>query len=188
MPLVATPNAGYELAAWSGDCTGNGACSVTMTANRGVGATSQSKQFTLTVAIPANGTITGEGINCDPAGMDCTQTYAYGTVVPLVATPNTGYELAAWSGDCTGNGPCSVAMDAPRSVAASFTIQQFTLTVAIPANGTITGEGISCDPAGTDCTQTYAYGTVVPLVATPNTGYELAAWSVATARATGRAR
>jgi len=37
--LVATPAAGWALSSWSGACSGNGACSVTMSVDRTVNAT-----------------------------------------------------------------------------------------------------------------------------------------------------
>ena len=148
-----------------------------MDAAKTVGATFTIQRFTLSVTPPVNGTITGTGIVCDPAGTDCTETYDYGTVVALTATPATGHELSAWTDACTGTGPCSVTMDAAKTVGATFTIQRFTLTVTPPVNGTITATGIVCDPAGTDCSETYDYGTVVALTATPATGHELSAWT-----------
>lgn len=36
LTLVATPNAGYDFAGWSGDCAGTGTCTLTMSANRTV--------------------------------------------------------------------------------------------------------------------------------------------------------
>ena len=70
-------------------------------------------------------------------------------------------------------------MTAAKTVGATFTIQRFTLTVATPpVNGTITRvTGIICDPAGTDCTETYDYNTAVVLTATPAVGHDFAAWS-----------
>ena len=38
VPLTATPDTGYDFGGWTGDCTGTGACSVSMTAARTVGA------------------------------------------------------------------------------------------------------------------------------------------------------
>ena len=177
VPLTATPNTGYGLSAWTGACSGTGACSVTMTAARTVGATFTIQQYPLTVTAPANGTITGTGINCGTGGSDCTETYDYGTVVPLTATPATGYNLGGWTGACSGTGACSVTMTAARAVGATFTIQQYTLSVAAPANGTITAAGINCGTGGSDCTQAYDYGTVVPLTATPATGYDFGGWT-----------
>ena len=133
--------------------------------------------YTLTVTLPTNGTITGTGITCGTGGSDCTQTYGYGTVVALTATPGTGYNFSGWTDACTGTGACSVTMTAARTVGATFTIQQYTLTVTAPTNGTITGTGITCGTGGVDCTEIYSYGTVVPLTATPATGYDFGGWT-----------
>ena len=177
VPLTATPDTGYSLSAWTGACSGTGACSVAMTAARAVGATFAVQRLTLTVAAPANGTITGTGITCGTGGSDCTETFDYGTVVPLTATPATGYDFGGWTGACSGTGACSATMTAARTVGATFTIQRYTLTVTAPTLGTITGTGINCGTGGVDCTEIYDYGTVVPLTATPNTGYSLSAWT-----------
>ena len=53
-------------------------------------------------------------------------------------------------------------MTAARTVGATFTVQRYTLTVTPPTNGTITATGITCGTGGSDCTETYDYGTVVP--------------------------
>ena len=177
VPLTATPATGYSLSGWTDACSGTGACSVTMTAARTVGATFAIQRFTLTVTQPTNGTIAGAGIACGTGGTDCTETYDYGTAVPLTATPDAGYDLSAWTGACTGTGPCSVTMTQARTVGATFAIQRFTLTVTPPTNGTIAGTGIACGTGGTDCTETYDTGTVVPLTATPSTGYALGGWT-----------
>ena len=175
--LAATPDTGYDFGGWAGACTGTGACSVTMTAPRIVGATFAIQRYALTVTAPTNGTITASGINCGAGGADCTEAYDYGTVVALTATPATGYDLSGWTGACSGTGPCSVTMTAARAVGATFAIQLHTLTVTPPTNGTITGTGIACGTGGVDCTQTFDYGTVVPLTATPDTGYDLGGWT-----------
>jgi hypothetical protein len=41
-------------------------------------------------------------------------------VVSLTATPDAGYGLRAWSGVCSGNGSCSVTLDADKAVGALF--------------------------------------------------------------------
>ena len=177
VPLTATPATGYTFSGWTGACTGTGACSVTMTAARTVGATFAIQRFTLTVTPPTNGTITGSGIACGTGGTDCTETYDYGTAVPLTATPDANYTFGGWTGACTGTGPCSPTMTQARTVGATFAIQRFTLTVTPPANGTITGIGIACGTGGTDCAETYDTGTIVPLTATPSTGYTFGGWT-----------
>ena len=177
VPLTATPDTGYGLSAWTGACTGTGACSVAMTAARTLGAAFAVQRYTLTVTTPTHGTIAGTGITCGTGGSDCTETYDFGTVVPLTATADAGSDFGGWTGACSGTGVCFVTMTAGRTVGATFAIQRYTLTVAAPAHGTITGTGITCGAGGVDCTETYDYGTVVPLTATPDTGYRLRTWT-----------
>jgi hypothetical protein len=147
-----------------------------MTTARAVGATFTIQRHTLTVTPPTHGTVTGIGIVCGTGGVDCTETYDYGTVVPLTATADAGYNFGGWSGDCTGTGACSVTMTTARTVGASF-LQRFTLTVTAPAHGTISAAGISCGTAGSDCTETYDYGTVVPLTVAADSGYRFRVWT-----------
>jgi uncharacterized repeat protein (TIGR02543 family) len=48
--------------------------------------------------------------------------YYAGVVVSLTATPEAGYGFSAWGGDCAGQGnPCTLTMDGPKSVTATFT-------------------------------------------------------------------
>ena len=77
-------------------------------------------RYTLTVTPPTHGTITGTGIACGTGGSDCTETCGSGTVVSLTATPDAGYGLRAWTGVCSGNGSCSVTLDAHKAVGALF--------------------------------------------------------------------
>ena len=67
------------------------------------------------------GTVTSApaGIDC---GADCSQAYAPGTGVTLTAVAAGGSSFASWSGACSGSGPCSITMDANRSVTATFTL------------------------------------------------------------------
>jgi len=75
----------------------------------------------LTVAIIGTGTVTSDvgGINC---GATCTSLFATrGTMVALTAAPGPGLSFGGWTGSCTGTGTCQVAMNASRSVTATFT-------------------------------------------------------------------
>jgi uncharacterized repeat protein (TIGR02543 family) len=119
-------------------------------------------QFTLTTSSSPSA---GGSIAANPVG----GTYAPGTVVTLTATPAAGYQFSNWSGDCSGStNPCSVTMNATRSVTANFTPLQHALTVtSAPAAGG------SVNPAG----GTYPHGTVVTLTVTPNAGYQFSGWS-----------
>ncbi|HBI15855.1 MAG TPA: hypothetical protein DDY20_10150 [Desulfobulbaceae bacterium] len=83
-----------------------------------------------------SGTVTSEpvGINC---GADCTEGYAFNTVVTLTATPAADSFFHGWSGGgCTGTGPCTVTMDLNKTVTATFK-RPFYWPMFLPA---ITGE------------------------------------------------
>ena len=124
----------------------------------------------LTVSKSGNGqgTVTSSpaGINC---GGDCNEPYAQGTSVTLTADPAPDSTFGGWTGACGGSGlTCSVTMDANRSVTATFTLKQYTLTVTPTGAGKVTGDGIDCGTNTTnDCTQIYDHGTQVTLTAEP---------------------
>ena len=189
--LSATPDTGYSFTAWSGACTGTGACPLTIDGDKAVGASFTLNTHTLTVTAPLHGTITSLDtfIQCGTGGSACTRTYDYGTSVTLSATPDTGYSSTAWSGACTGTGACPLTIDGDKAVGASFTLNTHTLTVTAPLHGTITSADtfITGGTGGSACTRTYDYGTSVTLSATPDTGYSFTAWSGA-CRAPERAR
>jgi hypothetical protein len=161
--ITATPAVGYEFDHWSGDCTGSGACQVTMNADKSVTAHFTLVTHDLTTAVDPVG-----GGTTDPAvGV---HTYAYGSVVDITATPAVGYEFDHWSGDCTGSGACQVTLDADRSVTAHFTLVTHDLTMAVDPVG-----GGTTDPAAG--VHAYAYGSVVDITATPAVGYAFDHWS-----------
>ncbi len=178
--LTATPAAGSVFVRWSGDCAGSGACTVTMNGSRTVGAEFAPVTYVLDVARAGSGTgfVTSDpgGINC---GNDCTEPYAAGTVVTLVAAEGKTSTFTGWSGGgCSGTGPCSVTVSAATTVTANFTLDVQTLNAnrAGTGSGTITSSpaGISC---GSTCSATYPSGTQVTLTATPSTGSTFLGWS-----------
>ncbi|KAB2952218.1 MAG: hypothetical protein F9K18_14385 [Thermoanaerobaculia bacterium] len=174
--LTPTPDPGWEFSAWSGACTGSGACTVAMTQNRSVTATFVPLVWTLDVAVVGSGSVdsTPPGIACPT---DCTEDYLHGTLVSLAATPAPGFLFAAWSGDCTGSGACQVTMDQARAVTATFTpIGTFALDVTVVGDGDVasTPPGIACP---SDCTEIYLDGEVVALAATPHGDSYFVGWS-----------
>ena len=177
VPLAATPDTGYSLSAWTGACTGTGACAPLMTAAEDGRRHLRDPAAHADRHLARPRTITGTGIICGTGDVDCTETYDYGTVVPLTATADTGSDFGGWTGACSGTGACSVTMTAARTVGATFTVRRYTLTVTTPTHGTITGTGIICGTGGSDCTETYDYGTVVPLAPNPDPGYRLRTWT-----------
>lgn len=178
--LTATPASGYLFSSWSGACSGSGACNVTMTSDLTVTANFVEEggaTHDLTVTVSGNGTVTSTpaGIQC---GSDCSETYNESQSVSLVAVADSGFVFQSWSGDCSGSGSCDVTMSNDRSVTATFVAQSTTheLAVTVSGNGTVTStpSGIQC---GSDCEEDYNEGESVTLIATPDSGYLLDAWS-----------
>ena len=181
-PVTLTPTAGVNSAftGWSGDCTGTGPCTVTMSAARSVTATFASTQRTLTVSRTGTGTGTvtssPSGISCGPT---CTATYTNGTLVTLTPTAGANSAFTGWVGcDSTSGNTCSVAMGADRAVTANFASTQRVLSVSRTGTGTGTvtssPAGINCGPT---CSATYADGTGVTLTPAADANSTFAGWS-----------
>jgi hypothetical protein len=120
-------------------------------------------EYTLTTSVsPAGaGTVTGAG------------TYDAGETVPVTATANSGYMFDHWTVNGTqgsSNPAAQVIMDSDVEVTAVFTANQQTqnvvLTTSVQGQGTVSGGG------------TYAKGTVVPVTATPASGWAFEHWTV----------
>ncbi len=121
--VSATPSAHHHLVAWSGDCSGTGACQLTMGADHSVAATFaiDTHAVNVTRAGSGAGTVTSDvgSIDC---GATCTDTYDHGSVVTLAAGAVSGSTFAGWSGACSGTGPCQVTVNAAKDVTATFTL------------------------------------------------------------------
>jgi hypothetical protein len=128
--VILTPQSvsGTTFVGWEGACTGSGECAVTM--DRAQQVTATFKQPPQTLAVGGSGTGTGM-VTSDPAGIDCVveggktsgrcnAAFEYGTTVRLSAGPTGGSTFDGWSGDCEGTGPCSLTMDTPHGVTATF--------------------------------------------------------------------
>jgi hypothetical protein len=155
------------------------------------GSATSTNNFTVTETLAATNAGTGSGtitadsgqINC---GDTCSASYDYGTVVTLTATPYAGSTFISWSGcDAVSGATCTVSMNAPRKVTATFTLQTFPLSVSksrlLVGDGTMTSNSnpdspnqINCGPT---CSASYGYGTVVTLTARPVFLSIFAGWS-----------
>lgn len=119
----------------------------------------------LTVSSTGGGSVTqpGEGVF----------TYDEGTVVDLMAVPESGYQFVRWTGDVADPDSAftSVTLDADKAVIAIFdrVIERFDLTISSSSGGSVTqpGEGMF----------SFDSGTVVNLAATPDSGYEFVIWT-----------
>ena len=120
--VTALPASGSVFTGWSGDCSVNSTCVVTMTGDRNVTADFEpGSMFNLSVTRLGLGTVTSDltGISC---GNVCSASYAQGAVVTLTPSPDSGYIFTGWSGDCSGSGACQLTMNATHSVSATFSL------------------------------------------------------------------
>ena len=125
--LTASTNPGYAFSNWSGDLTGS-ANPVTITMDVDKDVTAEFTQvlpteYSLTVGAIGVGVVT-----LDPAG----GVYDEGTVVTLTAEAGDGWKFTEWEGDLIGSqSHANLTMDGAKSVTATFTKLQYTLTVNI---------------------------------------------------------
>ena len=159
--LTATGEPGWSFARWSGDLSGaNNPETITMDEDKDVTATFTQDEYTLTMDVEGEGTVSQ-----DPQS----ETYFYGETVTLTATASIGWSFAEWSGDLSGtDNPETITMDEDKDVTATFTQDEYTLTVDVEEGGTV-----SQDPQS----ETYFYGETVTLTATADTGWSFAGWS-----------
>jgi PKD repeat protein len=160
--LTAIPDPSSVFTGWSGDCSGTGACQITINQVRSVTANFVVKQFDLTVSGQGSGsgqvTSSPAGIACPPV---CQAGFDPGTAVTLTASPDAGSIFTGWSGDCSGTGACQITMNQARSVTANFALNtppQASFTVNCTALGcTFDGSG-SADSDGTIAAYTWDFG------------------------------
>jgi uncharacterized repeat protein (TIGR02543 family) len=115
---------------------------------------------TLTVATVGSGTVAVEPDQSE---------YTYGQVVTLTAMPEAGWIFSDWSGDLVGSdNPAVLAMTEDKVVTATFTQDEYALTVNTAGSGSV-----DKDPDQA----TYHYGDVVTLTAMADSGWTFAGWS-----------
>jgi List-Bact-rpt repeat protein len=179
--LTATAASGSIFTGWSGDCSGDGRCAVTMDAAKSATANFiLAKSLTVTKAGPGAGSVDSapNGISC---GAVCAAGYAPGTQVVLMATPAANGQFVGWSGACSGTQACHVTMDEARTVTATFVERAPVVTTTAGARGvtrtsaTVRGTVNPKGNAVTNCRIEYgvsrAYGSRVPCSpASPGTG------------------
>ena len=156
--LSATAYSGYEFVGWS-DGSSENPHQVLVTGNATYTATFSevgTTYYTVSAYVSPKGAGTVSGTGTFPAGASTT----------LTATANSGYTFDHWNDGSTQN-PRTVTVNNNMSFTAYFNTQEYTITTNVtPAGaGTVTGGG------------TFAYGAMVMLTATPNTGYEFLQWS-----------
>jgi hypothetical protein len=130
------------------------------------------KVLTLTMA-GLGGVGFSDGSSC---AASCTKSFNTGSSVTLSAAPAAGYTFAGWGGACSGTGNCALAMDAAKTVTASFAVGTATLAVSVSGSGSVnsTPSGINC---GAACAAPFALGSNVTLTAAAAPGMNFTGWS-----------
>ncbi|WP_295440560.1 Ig-like domain repeat protein [uncultured Thiodictyon sp.] len=123
---TATANAGYTIAAWSGDCTGAGtSCTLTnVTAAKSVTA---NFGFTIVTSVTPAGTGT---VSCTPNPV----APGGASTCNAPAAVNPGYVFAGWRGDCAGQAGTTCTLSniiAAKAVAATYV----PMAVVLPSRG-----------------------------------------------------
>ena len=134
------------------------------------------------LTVVSNGSGTGEVISTLPGidcGSDCSEPFAGGVEVELVASASTGSVFIGWGGPCSGTGSCMVTVSGNDQVTATFdTAPSAPVTVSTSGDGsglvTSSPSGISCPPA---CEASFAQDSTVVLSATPEFDSEFTQWS-----------
>ena len=131
-----------------------------MNAAKTITATFTAIEYTLSISATGSGSV---------AKSPSKATYHYGDVVQLTASPAAGYSFSAWSGDVTGSAnPASVTVNGNKAVTATFTQNQYALTVSTVGSGSV---------LRVRAQTSYTSGTVVTLTASPSAGYTFTGWS-----------
>jgi hypothetical protein len=177
--LTATPAANKTFLGWTGDCSGTGECTVTMSSAHAVQAVFSPTTYPVVIhkAGTGSGTLGGTmvGINCGQP--TCTVNPEHGQSVTLTATAASDSTFTGWTGDCTGTGSCQLSnVAAAKDVTATFTLKTYALTVSIGGSGTVTSSPGSISCPGT-CVQSFDHGTSVVLTPVPGAGYQFFGWA-----------
>jgi hypothetical protein len=159
--LTANPFIGWSFDHWSGNLSGNAnPTTIIMNENKTVTANFTQNQYTLTITIQGQGTVTK---NPDQPW------YTYDQSITLIANPVSDWAFDHWSGDLTGNtNSTMIIINGNKAVTAAFTpTSGYSLTVTYQGSGTVTK-----NPDQT----WYVNDQIVTLVANPTTGWTFNHW------------
>ncbi len=156
--ITATPSAGYSFSSWSGgNVTDSSAKNTTVEITQPLSlvANFTPLEFPLTLTANPGGTVTGTG------------NYTYGSSPTITAVPDFGFQFESWSGSGVAD-PSSptttVSISGSKSVNASFTPLDFSLSVSSQVGGSVSGGG------------TFPFGTRTPINAIPNPSHVFQKW------------
>src|SRR5262245_44577913 len=155
-----------------------GVATVMLTAVAGVSA-QPAVGPTLRASTDGHGTI-ASGDRRIACGSRCSARYRSGDVVSLRATPARFFLFDRWSGGCVGASPrCVLAVDASKTVRASFVRTKASLSLAVGGPGVIVSspQGISCGKGEERCSADFPAGTSVTLTPIAASGGLFGLWT-----------
>jgi uncharacterized repeat protein (TIGR02543 family) len=159
--LTAVPSTGWNFQSWSDDLTGStNPTTIVIDWDKAVTATFTQNEYTLTITVSP--------VESGSVSPNASGPYHYGDWVKLTALANAGWSFKNWTGDASGVvSPVDVLIDGNKTVTATFTQNEYTLTVNIFGEGIVT----------LNQSAPYHYGDVVELSAVPSTGWSFSGWS-----------
>ncbi|XHH09006.1 MAG: PQQ-binding-like beta-propeller repeat protein [Candidatus Bathyarchaeia archaeon] len=154
--LEAFNAAGWTFAGWTGNASGTANTTITMTGNKTVTATFTQDTYYLTMITVGQGTVT-------PGN----SSYLSGTTIDLEAINQIGWTFDSWSGAVGDSTNTTLLLNGNKTVTATFTQNNYTLTIITIGNGAVT-------PANQTL---YHYGDNVSIAATCTNPWLFAGWS-----------
>ena len=109
----------------------------------------------------------GTAVVTNPAGAG---PYNQGTVVSVSAAPASGWQFVNWTGDAVASASSTdttITMNGDKTIIANFIQIQYTLNVVASGSGT----------AAATVAGTYNSGAIVPIIATPASGWQFVNWT-----------
>ena len=159
--LTAASDPDWKFTGWSGDLSGSdNPATLTLSKNSTVTATFILANLTLMVNEVGGGKVM---VFPDKS------TFSYGDQVTLFATADPGWKFSGWSGAVSSsNNPAALTITSNTTVTATFTQDEYALTVNKVGNGTVTVDPIK---------SVYYYGDQAGLTGTPDPGWIFIGWS-----------
>jgi uncharacterized repeat protein (TIGR02543 family) len=156
--LEAVPNPRWQFVNWSGELiSSNSIEQIEIDGAKTVVAHFEQVEFLIDVETFGQGSVAASP----------TSPYALNDEVTLTATPDAGQQFLGWSGDVTGMDlDVQITVDADKSVLATFTKDEYFLSVGVDGAGTVSA---SPDPP-------YIYNQLVTLTAVPGPDMVFFAW------------
>jgi len=169
VPVVATADAGYHFADWTGTAVDAGQVDDPSSASTSV---TVDGDYTLVASFASNGpnqyTVTVNSTAGGSTDQDGTHTVNDGDTLVINPTPNTGYNFGGWTGGASGSAnPLTVTVTSDMTITANFAANQYTVTVSSTAGGSTDQDG----------SHTVNHGDTLVINPTPNTGYNFGGWT-----------